>query len=77
MDLIIIKIGGSVITDKNKEFTTRPDNIRKIAREIKQAIDSNPNLKIILGHGAGSFGHVLAKKYQTNEGIINKESWKG
>jgi isopentenyl phosphate kinase len=30
-----------------------------------------------VGHGAGSFAHVPAKKYQTHKGIINEESYRG
>ena len=32
---------------------------------------------MIIGHGSGSFGHVVASKYQTQDGIVNKNSIKG
>ncbi len=68
-ELILLKLGGSLITDKNKPYTPRLDKLASLAREIKTALDSNPNLLLILGHGSGSFGHVAAKKYGTREGV--------
>lgn len=72
-ELILIKLGGSVITDKSREFTARIKNIERLAKEIK---DSQKVFKgkIIIGHGAGSFAHTPASKYQTKKGLINKES---
>jgi isopentenyl phosphate kinase len=75
-NLILIKIGGSLITDKTKPFTTRPDAIKRIAKEIKEALDEK-DMKLLIGHGGGSFPHQSAKKYQTNKGIINDESYRG
>jgi len=75
-DLILIKIGGSLITDKTKPYTTRPDVIKRIAKEIKEAI-SEKDISLIIGHGAGSFGHQSANKYQTHKGIINDNSYEG
>ena len=70
-NLILIKLGGSVITDKKKDFTVREENILRLAREVKAALGTGNN-KIIIGHGAGSFAHVPAHKYQTKEGLINE-----
>jgi isopentenyl phosphate kinase len=49
--------------------------LKIIASEIKKVVDSGK--KLIVGHGAGSFAHVPAKKYQTHKGIINEESYRG
>jgi isopentenyl phosphate kinase len=68
----ILKIGGSVLTDKNKVSVARPEAIGRIAREIGES--GSPGL--ILIHGAGSFGHHQAKEYRLNEGL-NDESIKG
>jgi len=76
-ELVLLKLGGSVITDKNEPFTVREDVIRRLGREIRQAIDDRPDLRLILGHGSGSFGHVVAQQYGTRQGIINEESWSG
>ena len=75
-NLILIKLGGSLITDKTKPFVPRLDVIKKLAREIHEAREER-GIKLIVGHGGGSFPHKPAKDYRTNEGIINKESYKG
>jgi isopentenyl phosphate kinase len=75
-NLILIKLGGSIITDKKKDFTVREANILRLGKEIKSAIKTG-KCKVIIGHGAGSFAHVPAKKYKTKEGLINKNSLYG
>lgn len=72
----MIKVGGSLITDKTKPFTAREAVIKRLGKEIKAAAGKFPG-KIVLGHGSGSFGHTMAAKYQTQKGIINKQSIKG
>lgn len=74
--LILIKLGGSLITDKSKPFTAQVDIIRRLGKEIKEA-GKKFNGKIIIGHGSGSFGHIVAAKYKTQDGIINKKSING
>lgn len=75
-NLILVKLGGSVITDKKKDYTLREANILRLGREIKSALRT-AKCKIIIGHGAGSFAHVPAHKYKTKEGLINKDSLYG
>lgn len=55
----VLKIGGSILTDKSCLEAARPEEIRRVAEEIA----STPS-DLILVHGAGSFGHVPAKKYR-------------
>lgn len=69
--LILIKIGGSVITEIHKPNTAKMKEIRRLLSEIKRAGEA---YKIILGHGGGSFPHIPALKYKTHLGIINKTS---
>lgn len=76
-ELVLLKLGGSLITDKDKPYTPRLDKLAELAKEIKTALDLNPGLSLILGHGSGSFGHVAAKKYGTRDGVQTKEQWLG
>lgn len=76
-DLIMIKWGGSLITEKDKPFTPRLDIIQSLAKQIKKIIEIKPALKIILGHGSGSFGHAVASKYQTRIGVKTEKDWNG
>lgn len=66
-----------MITDKAKPFTAQPFVIRRLAEEIKKSKTRLKNTEIIVGHGSGSFGHTLASKYQTQLGLINKNSTQG
>jgi isopentenyl phosphate kinase len=76
-EIVFLKLGGSLITDKTKSEHAHTRVIRRLAREIKAALTARPNLKLVLGHGSGSFGHVAAKKYGTREGIKNEKGWIG
>jgi isopentenyl phosphate kinase len=76
-EIIFLKLGGSLITDKDKPYTPRLDKLSELAQEIKAALDSNPDLFLILGHGSGSFGHVAAKKHGTRDGVRTREQWFG
>jgi len=77
-ELILLKLGGSVITDKNQPFTAHLEVIDRLAAEIKNALDDRgDDLQLILGHGAGSFGHEVAAKYQTHQGAVRPDSWLG
>lgn len=73
--LIFIKIGGSLITDKTKPFSLKKKALRTICREVKRA--GGINKQLVIGHGAGSFAHYPAKKYQTHKGIIGSKSYQG
>lgn len=76
--LILVKLGGSIITDKSKPFTARVEVIKRLAEEIKTARERlGEDTLFLIGHGGGSFPHVPAAKYQTQKGLINKESIKG
>lgn len=66
-ELTVLKIGGSVLTDKKKKESARTSEINRLAEEIHAA--SLRSLIII--HGGGSFGHPWAKKYRINEGLRN------
>lgn len=71
-NLVLVKLGGSVITDKTKPFTARVDVINRLAKKIIKY--KNKNTDLIIGHGSGSFAHTPASKYQTQKGIVDKNS---
>ncbi len=62
---IIVKLGGSVITIKEKPFTPNLSVINRLAREIKRA----DRKSLIIIHGGGSYGHPLAREYNIIEGL--------
>ncbi len=66
-----------MITDKRQAEMLRPDMLNRLAQEISTAKQANPQLQLILGHGSGSFGHVLGKRYGTRNGVQTAEQWYG
>jgi len=56
-----------VVTVKDLEFTADHGNIRRLAEEIKAAWPT----PIVIIHGAGSFGHPVAKKYGIADGFTS------
>lgn len=75
--LVFLKLGGSLITDKHTPRTPKLDIIERISNEIAVSLKENPELRIILGHGSGSFGHYSAKKHGTRNGVRSEEDWLG
>ena len=68
-ELVFLKLGGSLITDKTQPYTPRLDVMDDISLQIKTALETNPDLRLVVGHGAGSFGHVPASEYHTRDGL--------
>lgn len=56
--MIIIKLGGSIITDKDKPLTANVAAIRRIGQQLKTVKEP-----FIIVHGGGSFGHYWSVKY--------------
>jgi isopentenyl phosphate kinase len=56
--MILIKLGGSIITNKEKPLSPRRKTIDILAKSLKKI--SEP---IIIVHGGGSYGHYWSVKY--------------
>lgn len=56
--MILIKLGGSIITNKEKPLSPRIKTIDNIAKQLKKI--SEP---FVIVHGGGSFGHYWSVKY--------------
>ena len=56
--MILIKLGGSIITNKEKPLSVRRKTIDSITNSLKK-IDE----PIIIVHGGGSYGHYWSVKY--------------
>lgn len=54
----VVKLGGSVITDKKVAFSYK----EKVVRSLGRAIASS-GVPVVIVHGGGSFGHPVAKRY--------------
>jgi isopentenyl phosphate kinase len=75
--LCFVKLGGSLITDKRREATPRWHVLRRLADELSEARRANPALRVVCGHGSGSFGHWEASQYGTHAGVRSPEEWYG
>ena len=56
--MILIKLGGSIITNKEKPLSARRKTIDNILNQIKRIREPK-----ILVHGGGSYGHYWSVKY--------------
>jgi isopentenyl phosphate kinase len=69
MRTIILKLGGSIVTQKHRVGVyIRRQLLARIAKECAEALSKNDNLRLIIVHGAGSAGHQLADKYGLKDG---------
>lgn len=75
--LVFLKLGGSLITDKSTPESAHIAVINRLAGEIRGALDVQPDLRLVVGHGSGSFGHVAANRYGTQRGVSTAEQWHG
>ncbi|HSR34892.1 MAG TPA: isopentenyl phosphate kinase [Anaerolineae bacterium] len=84
-ELVFVKLGGSVITDKTQPETVRPETLSRLAKEVASALSvgsipspsSGQGLRVVLGHGSGSFGHMVANRHGTRKGVRSVADWQG
>ena len=75
--MIFLKLGGSLITDKARPETSRPEVLARIGAEIAAARQADLGLRLLVGHGSGSFGHPAASRYGTYRGASTPDDWLG
>ncbi len=56
--MILIKLGGSIITNKEKPLSARRKTINNLVKSLKKI-----NEPMIIVHGGGSYGHYWSVKY--------------
>jgi len=64
----VLKLGGSVITDKKRKFTASKNRIFRLMREIRAGATE----PLIIVHGGGSYGHHLARRYELQDGYRDR-----
>lgn len=72
-EITFIKLGGSVITNKEVPMMVRTEVLNQLALEISQAHKKTGDIYVV-GHGQGSFAHAPAMRYRTKEGFVSKDS---
>ena len=74
-DIVVIKLGGSAITQKAKFETVNDAALRKTASALAATSSA---VRHVLVHGAGSFGHFQAREYGVSRGrTADSFSWRG
>lgn len=67
---VVIKLGGGLITDKGSMKKFDSDSVERIADSISSIVEMG--VPVVIVHGAGSFGHLLAKEWSISEGLDRK-----
>ena len=75
--MLFLKLGGSLVTDKTGVEAVRGDVVARLAAEIVAARVARPELRLVIGHGGGSFGHVAAAQVGTRQGVQTAVQWHG
>ncbi|MBI5243860.1 MAG: hypothetical protein HY922_09310 [Elusimicrobia bacterium] len=78
---VFVKLGGSCITDKAVPDSLKGARIAAAARMMRKALDHAARrgrpIRLVLGHGAGAYGHILAQRYAAVAGVHPKRGWEG
>jgi isopentenyl phosphate kinase len=69
----LLKLGGSLLTDKSVNEGLRQEELQRIVGEIQQVLTTSDGTgasrrRVLVGHGSGSFGHVVAERFQAHLG---------
>ncbi len=72
MKLAIIKLGGSVISDKRRPYSLKYELIREIGDVLRRSLDE---WRLILVHGGGSFGHPKVKEIMDKNMTLKDMGW--
>jgi len=69
--LLVLKLGGSLITDKSQPYCLRGETLKAAAAEIKECIEEGLINRLIVVHGVGSYGHPPVIQYKLYKGFID------
>ena len=58
--IVLLKLGGSLITDKTRPGVARHAAISRLADELALAVTHRSRPRLVVGHGSGSYGHAAA-----------------
>lgn len=76
-EVIFIKYGGSIITDKSEKETVNEDVISNLNNQICKLHQLFPSYLFVIGNGGGAFGHYYASKYELYNKKINSNTFFG
>mmetsp|Transcript_9628 Transcript_9628/g.10974 ORF Transcript_9628/g.10974 Transcript_9628/m.10974 type:complete len:205 (-) Transcript_9628:831-1445(-) len=65
---VILKLGGGLITDKNVLCKPRIEQIKHLGKVVFSL--QQMGICVVVVHGAGSFGHLIARKFRLQDGLL-------
>lgn len=71
--IVLVKLGGSIITNKSKPYSVKKGVVAKLVKQIARVYREG-KYRLLIGHGSGSFAHFPADKYRTIDGVVNNKS---
>ena len=72
-DILVLKLGGSLLTDKSTPYKLKEEVLEAVATEIKECIDLGLIKSLVIVHGVGSFGHPPVLQYNLHKGFKEKD----
>jgi isopentenyl phosphate kinase len=75
--LLVLKLGGSLITNKQKPSVVLRERIDVFSRELRSFRDEWPEVDLVLGVGSGSVGHFVAHRYGLRNGAASPREFLG
>lgn len=69
--LLVLKLGGSLLTDKARPYSLRTEVVRAAAAEIRACLREGLVDRLILVHGVGSYGHPPVIEHKLYKGFID------
>jgi isopentenyl phosphate kinase len=76
MELVLVKLGGSLITNKGQRESLRRAVLERLAEEIAPFAGGR-NPRLLVGHGGGSFGHAAAARFRLRAGKLRSQQYRG
>ena len=67
---VVIKLGGGLITEKGSMKKFDSDSMERVADSVSTIVEMG--VPVVIVHGAGSFGHLLAKEWSISGGLDQK-----
>ena len=71
--ITILKLGGSLLTDKSTSYKLREGTLDSISVEVSECIKLGLIERLIIIHGVGSFGHPPVIEYKLYAGFKDKD----
>ncbi len=68
----VVKLGGSLITDKATRRSVREETLARLAGEVAEALPElrRRGTQVLLSHGSGSYGHMAAHSVGYEKGRV-------